>query len=316
MPKTPDPNSYTRPLNQLVLMEAFVQKVLQDTAFKDEELLKSMVTCEKTLPQKREMTYSYPDNRQKRYRSDEDRLALRTEIVGELFNQKILENDNNIKLGIGGAMPKEVRKEKKAFILTGLPASGKSWFASQISQQHGAAILDSDFAKRKLPEFHGNPSGATLVHKESDAIIFPKDDQPKDFETLFEKCVHLGINVVIPKIGHEPDGIMALAQTLKGAPWNYKEIHLILVSLDRRLSTSKAIDRFRDNGRYIPLSLIFDGYSNDPVVTYYRLKRQNATKKGDKKVFTSFGKILRNPESDEKNPVDSDPNSPAMTLKY
>ncbi len=32
-------------------------------------------------------------------------------------------------------------------------------------------VLDSDFAKRKLPEFDGYPWGASIVHEESSDII-------------------------------------------------------------------------------------------------------------------------------------------------
>ena len=28
------------------------------------------------------------------------------------------------------------------------------------------------------------------------------------------------------------------------------------------------------SGRYVPLTMIFDGYGNDPIITYYRLKQK------------------------------------------
>jgi hypothetical protein len=44
------------------------------------------------------------------------------------------------------------------------------------------------------------------------------------------------------------------------------------VSLDRKKATIRAIGRFIKTGRYVPLGLIFDGYANDPLNTYFFMK--------------------------------------------
>ncbi len=65
-----------------------------------------------------------------------------------------------------------------------------------IADHYGALILDSDFAKRKLPELDGYPWGAAVVHEESSDIVFgPNPDQ--HFESLFQKSIESGRNIVM-----------------------------------------------------------------------------------------------------------------------
>lgn len=187
--------------------------------------------------------------------------------------------------------PKQLNKQ--AFLLTGLPASGKSTIATKFADNFGAVILDSDFAKRKLPEYSDSPAGAALVHEESDVIIFGDDSNPS-FSPLIQKCYNDGTNIVIPKIGHNYKSLETFAMNLSILGY---EVHLTLVSLDRRIATVRAIDRYLRTDRYVPLSLIFDGYSNEPVLSYYRLKN-NTYSNSD--VFKSFGKISTDVEMGQK----------------
>lgn len=202
-----------------------------------------------------------------------------------------LDDDDNTCLGLGGSLPKsQICNEKKAIIVIGLPASGKSTIANEIADQYGAIILDSDFAKRKIPEFSGNPAGASLVHEESDFLVFGAnlENIPSDFKCLFEECIRSDMNIVIPKIGHNEHKINKLSNAL--IKLNY-EVHLVCVSLDRKLATQRAINRFLKSDRYVPLSLIFDGYGNDCILTFYRLKDQIGIK--DVAIKT-FGKLSTN----------------------
>jgi len=89
-------------------------------------------------------------------------------------------------------------------------------------------------------------------------------------------------NVVIPKIGYSSEGILKLSKKLN--EYNYKA-HLTLVNLDRKQSTLRALRRYQTSGRYVPLGLIFDQYSNDPILTYYTLKSRENTS------LVSFGEI-------------------------
>ena len=88
-------------------------------------------------------TLTHRDNRDFEYRDDNKRKELRTQIKNELFNFSRMENDDELKLGVGGAKPcTEVKHESKAFFVIGPPASGKSGISSKIADLYGAYILD------------------------------------------------------------------------------------------------------------------------------------------------------------------------------
>ncbi|MBY0377490.1 MAG: zeta toxin family protein [Gammaproteobacteria bacterium] len=221
-----------------------------------------------------------------KYRDETDRWKLRTKIVEELFTLKRLSKDDTIRLGKGGALPIcDVQNNKQAMILIGLPASGKSSIAHEVSDNYGAIILDSDFGKRKFPEYKRYKYGASLLHEESDIITMFSEDviKPKNFRSLIERCILNSSNIVIPKIGYNADSIEKLAEKLK-LDLGY-DVHLTLVSLDRRKATLRAINRYKQSKRYVSIGLIFDGYSNDPTLTYFRLKQKNTN------LFSSFGEI-------------------------
>lgn len=258
-------------------------------------------------------TLTSTDHRLSPYITKNERWSLRKQIVKELIEQVREGDDDEISLGKGGAIPNsELKKDKKAIIVIGLPASGKSGIANRLSDKFGAVILDSDFAKRKFPEFENNPAGASLVHEESDELIFSytKDDKPSNFKTLFEICCQESYNIVIPKIGHNSNSINLLAKKLK-ENFGYT-VDLVLVSLDKKKATIRAMNRYINTGRYVPLSLIFDGYGNEPILTFYRLKDKMYE---DKIFIDTFGKISTDVEKDQNPKVlYSSENSPVIEI--
>ncbi|MBC9930017.1 zeta toxin family protein [Chitinophaga qingshengii] len=240
-----------------------------DTSTLPEDVPAKIITCEKGVLDGLENPTSFSNHyRVKKYTDHKQRLALRNTIVQELFTQQLLENDDNICLGRGGAMPQNPTRKKQAFMLIGLPASGKSSVAAQIAQNKGAVVLDSDLAKRKLPEYAQYPWGASLVNAESSMIVFgDKNDQ--SFISLYEQVVKEKYNVVIPKIGAEPEDILPYCINLKKLKY---KVHLTLVYLPKEKSTVRALNRYLCSNRYIPLTLIFDVFSNNPALTYFKLK--------------------------------------------
>ncbi|MPN02495.1 hypothetical protein SDC9_149711 [bioreactor metagenome] len=196
--------------------------------------------------------------------------------MAELKELPRIKDDDSIKLGDGGAKPPSgVHAEKKAFYIIGPPASGKSKISNIIADIVGAYILDSDFAKRKLPEY-ARDGGASLVHEESDQIVFSGENN------LMSWCVSQAANLVIPKIGHTMKSIndISMGLTEKGY-----QIYLIAIDLDRLDATKRAYRRFIDSKRYVPLSIIFDQYSNEPLINYFRIKSDPKT------VFSGFARI-------------------------
>ncbi len=293
-------NPYARPLLTDKEMRAFLEQALE---IPNPIMVEELAQCEGSLEILNDNQFTIDSDafRNVAYSTDAKRWELRKRIVHELFHKKRATNDEHIKLGKGGALAlpkKELKKNSKAFVIIGLPASGKSGVANTIANHYGAVILDSDYAKRKLPEFEKKDVGATITHDESDAIVFGGfKKQPSDFESLYSKCVKEKINIVIVKIGKTQENILAYAEGLKKLHY---DVHLVLVSLDRKLATCRAYNRYKKTLRYVPLALIFDGYGNDPILTYYRLKTFHP------KEFKGFLKLSTNvPVHNDPKVIDS-----------
>jgi hypothetical protein len=228
-----------------------------------------------------ESTLESAANRHSRFKTDESRVTLRRAIFDDLISLERLDDDENIKLKEGGARPhSQIRDDKQAIILIGLPASGKSFLASQIAELYGAYIIDSDYAKRKFPEFK-HTFGAPIVHEESSLVTFGSEDPIyADEFCLYEFCITKGFNMVIPKIGSSHRGIRKMRDALISKGY---DVHLVLVSLDRQEACRRVLNRFLNTKRYVPLGHVFDGYGNEPVLTYYRTKNDEE--------WTSVGKL-------------------------
>ena len=211
-------------------------------------------------------TLTHSDYRDFQFKRDSDRVDLRERIVQELFENTRLMNDDDIVIGQGGAAPRtKVQYEGKVFYIIGPPAAAKSGIANTIADKFGCYILDSDYAKRKLPEYMNQIGGASLVHDESQELIFGT-------EGLFLRhCLKNKANLVIPKIGHNMHSVLSYCEALREK--GYTKVYLVCVDLDRQKATQRAYQRFVETNRYVPLSLVFDNYGNQPALTYYKLKQ-------------------------------------------
>lgn len=143
-----------RILNEIPYIERFLVNALQ-LKTKIHESAKRIVSAE--MQQTNiigKSTLTSNAYRMGKYSTDESRVDLRSEIYEELIFHRRPENDEEIRMGFGGALPRtDLKQEKQAFYIIGLPASGKSGIAALLSDNYGAIILDSDFAKRKFPEY-------------------------------------------------------------------------------------------------------------------------------------------------------------------
>lgn len=261
---------FCRELNTDIQVEGFVDGILciQDGEEK-REAINRITSAERNIKDyPMYPTLTHRDNRDYQYRDDRTRLTLRKRIIAELFDNKRLEDDDRISLGVGGATPiTDTKYEGKAFYIIGPPAAGKSGVAAKIADTYGCYILDSDFAKRKLPEYTNQIGSASLVHDESDELVFGESG-------LMEHCLKKKTNIVIPKIGHNMSSILRFCESLHSAGY---EVYLISVDLDRQKATQRAYNRFISTNRYVPLSLIFDGYGNQPTLNYFKIKQQNSS---------------------------------------
>ena len=273
--------NFARPLLDTATVESFLINCLGieddcewliDRAIKFDVLVKKIRDAEATNSVVGQVpTIDGQANRQKKYRDEDARKALRKTILTELIEMDRLDNDDDIKLGTGGAKPKgaEPVAGRSAYFVVGLPASGKSTLVTRTADSLGAMIIDSDFAKRKLPEFENTLAGANLVHKESSLIVIGDGG----VASLLGYCKTKGLNVVIPTVGGSMEDVIVDAQALKDV--GYK-VHLSATILGRHDAAKRATSRFLETDRYVPLSLIFDGYANDPVMHYYHQRCEHA----------------------------------------
>jgi hypothetical protein len=68
----------------------------------------------------------------------------------------------------GRPIGRDIKKEKKAFIVMGLPASGKSKIATdRLKQMYGAFEVDPDIMKAYSEKMQKNGNAVSQVHDES-----------------------------------------------------------------------------------------------------------------------------------------------------
>ena len=273
-------STFCRVLLNAIEVEYFVDGILKIKQTSDKrDAINKILEAERNMNGYEEVpTLTHKDNRDFEYREDNKRNELRQQILDELINLERLDNDDEIKLGIGGAKPRApLLKEKKAFYIMGPPASGKSMIANKLADTFGAYILDSDYAKRKLPEYFNQIGGASLVHDESVALVFNYNHC-----SLQDICIKNSYNIIIPKIGHNMQKVLKYCSTLQKIGYS---VYLISVALDREKATQRAYYRYKQSLRCVPLSLIFDGYSNESTLNYFKIKEYHS------EIFSGFAQI-------------------------
>jgi Zeta toxin. len=216
-------------------------------------------------------TKTHDEYRDIEYRTSSARTTLRERVIRELIEKIRLDNDDEIELGSGGAKPKHVCQNKQCYFVIGLPASGKSGVAARIADYVGAYIMDSDLAKRKLPEYYEKDGGASLVHDEADDLIWNYKDHSGKNLNLLNYCVAHSYNMVVPTVGARFE---SLKNTMRSMSMDHGyKVFLILVELDRAKAVCRAYNRFEQTSRYVPLAKIFDEYSNNPTITYFKISQ-------------------------------------------
>ena len=148
------------------------------------------------------------------------RQKLRREIADKLY-------------GDGAA-----KKEGKVWLVLGVPASGKSTFSDPLVEREGALLIDSDEAKKMLPEF-SNGLLAGAVHEESAAIA----------DAAIKRAVVNRDNLVLPLVGKTMSNLQEKIGGLKEAGY---EVNLIYVDLPVEKAIERTKARFRHTGRLVP----------------------------------------------------------------
>ena len=134
-----------------------------------------------------------------------------------------------------------VKQERKAFVIIGRPAGGKSSvFANPLSNQHGARIIDSDVVKEWLDGFDGG-YGAGYV----------QDMSSKVADRALDIAVQNGDNIVLPRIGGNSVALMSAALRMAGY-----DVKLYYNDVVPETSYMRSSSRFSKSGRFLSLDYL------------------------------------------------------------
>lgn len=154
--------------------------------------------------------------------------------------------------------PWRVRKGKVIDVITGLPAAGKSTtFATRLSVENEARLIDSDEVKKQFPEFNKGLC-ANLVHEESSAIA----------KSVLLRSIKEGANITYPVIGFKPEKLEELFNFCKKNGYTVR-IHLNEMVMPK--AKGRMLLRFAERGRFLPLAL-FRKYRDFPTSAFNAVK--------------------------------------------
>lgn len=169
-----------------------------------------------------------------------ERERMRARIAGEVY-------------GSGARL-----RERRAYIVLGPPASGKSkLFAEPLAALHGALLVDADVVKEHLPEFEGGLL-ASVVHQESSDIA---DD-------VLARAARNGENLVLPLVGKNPKRVADIAIALRFVDYS---VYVVLNDIPLDVAAERAVKRFQQTGRFVDPEYVY-GIGSNPMDTYARLK--------------------------------------------
>ena len=192
-------------------------------------------------------TYKSDLYRDNNYKTTKKRVGLRMQILHELITEEICSNENEIVMGVGGCKPTHTQK-RQFFQVIGIPGAGKSYISNIISKTYGAYLIDSDFAKRKFPEYQHYICAASLLHKESSDIAYKTSEA-----SVFTYCMQSYYSMVIPRIGNVLDKLSDYLYMIHS--YGY-QVYLVLVDIAISDAIKSCYNRFVENGRYISLTKI------------------------------------------------------------
>lgn len=176
----------------------------------------------------------------------EQRDKMRLEIREKLQEAGSVVKDENGKTSMTG----EVKEERRLDIVIGLPAAGKSSvIVDSLSQEHGSKVIDSDDAKKEIPEFRDG-IGANIVHVESADIN----------NTVLQKARDTGQNVILPIIGSNPASVKE-TYIDKMKEHGYK-VYVHYVEVQPETARMRMLGRFITDGRFVDYKNL-ERYTND-----------------------------------------------------
>lgn len=153
----------------------------------------------------------------------------------------------------------EIHCGRRLDIVIGLPASGKSSaLVEPISELYESRVIDSDEAKKLLPEFN-NGWGAGVVHKESQLIS----------DRQLSAALKAGENITYPRVGGDSSELLNIISTAKKLGYS---VYVHYNELDRNKALGRLLNRFLETGRYIKPELVTK-YGSGISNTYEQAKK-------------------------------------------
>jgi len=136
------------------------------------------------------------------------------------------------------------QKGKKAFLLLGLPGSGKSTIATPLSQEEDAFIVDADEFKKRIPEFQKDHRMVAAVHKESVDLAdrFMNDLSNEDY------------NMIIGKVGGSFESVKYILDNLGSKGY---DIQVIYNDVPMQETLRRSIERYKngETDRIVPFEV-------------------------------------------------------------
>lgn len=185
-----------------------------------------------------------------------ERQKLRSEVLERLYRRGSYSSE-----AVGeDKYVGEVARERRADIVIGAPAAGKSSvLVDPLSEQHKSRVIDSDDAKKLLPEYNEG-KGAGNVHRESSMI---RND-------LLVRAVENGDNLVWPTVGDKLDKLLRDIQNFRD---NGYSVYLHLNELSASKATGRALGRYLSTGRFVDPEVVLK-VGDKPTQNYNYIRQQ------------------------------------------
>lgn len=217
-----------------------------------------------------------------------ERQKLRSEVLEQLYQRGSYSSETHDYTG-------EIAQERRADIVIGAPAAGKSSvLVDPLSEQHKSRVIDSDDAKKLLPEYDEG-KGAGNVHRESSMI---RND-------LLVRAVENGDNLVWPTVGDKLDKLLRDIQNFRD---NGYSVYLHLNELSASKATGRALGRYLSEGRFVDPEVVLK-VGDKPTQNYNYIRQQeglidgyshysNDVPRGEKPILYEAGDTRRPLEGD------------------
>ena len=222
-----------------------------------------------------------------------ERQKLRSEVLEQLYQRGSYSSETHDYTG-------EIAQERRADIVIGAPAAGKSSvLVDPLSEQHKSRVIDSDDAKKLLPEYDEG-KGAGNVHRESSMI---RND-------LLVRAVENGDNLVWPTVGDKLDKLLRDIQNFRD---NGYSVYLHLNELSASKATGRALGRYLSEGRFVDPEVVLK-VGDKPTQNYNYIRQQeglidgyshysNDVPRGEKPILYEAGDTRRPLEGDRGSGV-------------